>query len=390
MPKARKKKSATCATCSSTPAVRLQDTPYYIYARARSAAFIHEKPHPTVLNPLLSEQELFRLRSIIRPSRNVVICAHRSPDGDAVGSCLGWAEYLVGLGKRVSIVLPNPFPDFLRWMPGVQNIIFYERKPHEARALIAQADLICCLDFSTPARLREMSDDIMKARARRIVIDHHLDPDLAMADHTISRPRMCSTCEVVFRLIHQLGGLDGMTVKGATALYAGMMTDTGGFTYNSNAPEIYLIISLLLAKGINKDKIYRNVYHTFSEHRLRFTGYILNEKLRFYADNRVSLFTITREEMKRFHFVRGDSEGLVNMPLQVKGMRLSISLREDTEKDVVRVSLRSVDDFPCNRMAEDFFNGGGHLNASGGELPFPLESAVRTAEEAIEAYRELL
>ena len=169
-----------------------------------------------------------------------------------------------------------------------------------------------------------------------------------------------------------------------------MMTDTGGFTYNSNSPEIYQLISLLLAKGIDKDKIYRNVFNTYSESRLRLTGYILYKKLDFYQDRRASIFTLTRSEMTRFNFIRGDAEGLVNMPLQVKGMRLSISLREDTERDVVRVSLRSVDDFPCNKMAEEFFNGGGHLNASGGELPFPLSEAVKTAERAIEAYAHLL
>ena len=155
-------------------------------------------------------------------------------------------------------------------------------------------------------------------------------------------------------------------------------------------PEIYEIISLLLTKEIDKDKIYRNVFNVYSADRMRLTGYVLYEKLHFYARNRASIFTLTREEMKRFNFIRGDAEGLVNMPLQVKGMRLSISLREDTERDVVRVSLRSVDDFPCNKMAEEFFNGGGHLNASGGELPFPLEEAVKTAERAIEAYSEKL
>ena len=181
-----------------------------------------------------------------------------------------------------------------------------------------------------------------------------------------------------------------MTLGGATCLYTGMMTDTGGFTYNSNNPEIYEVISLLLTKGIDKDKIYRNVFHVYSIDRMRLTGYILYEKLKFYANNRASIYTLTRSEMKRFNFIRGDAEGLVNMPLQVKGMRLSISLREDTERDVIRVSLRSVDDFPCNKMAEAFFNGGGHLNASGGELPFPLEEAIKTAERAIEAFAEKL
>ena len=150
------------------------------------------------------------------------------------------------------------------------------------------------------------------------------------------------------------------------------------------------IIPRLLAKGIDKDRIYRHVYYNDSEHRLRFVGYVMNEKLQFYCGHRASLFTITREEMKRFNYLRGDAEGLVNMPLQVKGMKLSVSLREDTEKDVVRVSLRSVDDFPCNEMAARFFNGGGHLNASGGELPFPLSEAVKTVEAAIAAYEDRL
>ena len=180
-----------------------------------------------------------------------------------------------------------------------------------------------------------------------------------------------------------------MTAAAATCLYTGMMTDTGGFTYNSANPEIYEIIALLLTKGIDKDKIYRNVFHVFSTDRIRLTGYVLYEKLQFFAKNKAAVFTLTREEMKRFHFIRGDAEGLVNMPLQVKGMKLSISLREDTERDVVRVSLRSVDDFPCNRMAEEFFNGGGHLNAAGGRLECTVEEAEKRVKEAIEKFAKI-
>ena len=147
---------------------------------------------------------------------------------------------------------------------------------------------------------------------------------------------------------------------------------------------------MLPNKGIDKDSIYRNVFDVYTTERLRLRGYVLYEKLQFLAGGKAAYFTLTREEMQRFRFIRGDAEGLVNMPLQVKGLRLRLSLREDTERDVVRVSLRSVDDFPCNRMAEEFFNGGGHLNASGGELPFPLSEAVRTVERAVEAYESLM
>lgn len=339
---------------------------------------------------LLNEQELQALRTHIAQSSRILICAHRGPDGDAVGSSLGWAEYLRQQGKQVDIVMPTPFPDFLRWMPGSQDIHFYARHEAEAEQVIAQADLIFCLDFNGLQRLQEMKAPVAAAQAKRIIIDHHLDPDRSIAAQVVSFPTRCSTSEIVCRLIIELGGWDELPQKAAVCLYTGMMTDTGGFTYNSNDPEIYEVISMLLTKGIDKDKIYRNVFNVYSEDRMRLTGYILYRKLRFYYNRHASIFALTREEMRRFHFIRGDAEGLVNMPLQVKGMRLSISLREDTERDVVRVSLRSVDDFPCNRMAEEFFNGGGHLNASGGELPFPLSEAMLTAERAIKAYADLL
>ena len=339
---------------------------------------------------LLNEQELQALRTHIAQSSRILICAHRGPDGDAVGSSLGWAEYLRQQGKQVDIIMPTPFPDFLRWMPGSQDIRFYARHEAEAEQVIAQADLIFCLDFNGLQRLQEMQAPVAAAQAKRIIIDHHLAPDRSIAAQVVSFPTRCSTSEIVCRLIIELGGWDALPQKAAVCLYTGMMTDTGGFTYNSNDPEIYEIISMLLTKGIDKDKIYRNVFNVYSEDRMRLTGYILYRKLRFYYNRHASIFALTREEMRRFHFIRGDAEGLVNMPLQVKGMRLSISLREDTERDVVRVSLRSVDDFPCNRMAEEFFHGGGHLNASGGELPFPLSEAMLTAERAIKAYADLL
>jgi phosphoesterase RecJ-like protein len=170
-----------------------------------------------------------------------------------------------------------------------------------------------------------------------------------------------------------------------------MMTDTGGFTFNSNDPDIFFIIGQLLTKHINKDKIYRNVYHNYSENRIRLMRYVMYEKLVYDAPRHAAYFTLSRDDLKRFHFIKGDAEGLVNIPQQIKGLKLSISLREDTEKEnLVWVSLRSVDQFPCNKMAEQFFNGGGHLNASGGRLNCSIDEAVKIAEQAIEAYKDLL
>ena len=344
------------------------------------------------ITPILSGAEMLQLMSLLRDVKHVVTLGHRGPDGDAMGANLAWADYLRRLGKQVTVIMPNPCPDFLRWLPGAQNVLFFSQDDHRETALdaIRRADLICLLDFNALHRMQELAPIVEKAKARRLMIDHHENPDTTCADLIISRPGACSTCELVFRIVYQLGGFDQMPRGAAACIYCGMMTDTGGFSYASNNPEIFIIIAHLLTKGIDKDKINRNINNSWSDHRLRFWAYIINEKLTFHRAHKAAILTITREDMKRFRYIRGDSEGLVNEPLKVRGMRLSISLREDTEKDVVRVSVRSVDDFPANRLAEEFFNGGGHFNAAGGELPFPLEEAVKTAERAIATYADKL
>lgn len=342
-----------------------------------------------MLHDILSPEELAQWHHLIDSSQKIVLCAHQAPDGDAVGSALGLREYLLPLGKEVAIVLPNVFPDFLRWMPGTQDIIFYSNHPDRAQEAIDACDLIVCLDFNSLARLKDLAPLVEACKAPRLLIDHHLDPQ-PIAELVVSHPEMCATCEVVFNILWQLGQTENLSRAGAICLYTGMMTDTGSFTYNSSRPEIFFIIGQLLQKGFNKDKIYRKVFNNYSRERIQLMGYILYSKLKFYRDLRAAVFSLTKQEMKHFHFMRGDAEGFVNLPLSVRGTLLSISLREDTERPVIRVSLRSVDDFPCNKMAEEFFNGGGHLNASGGELPMPMEEALKVVDRAVEAYRPLL
>jgi len=208
---------------------------------------------------------------------------------------------------------------------------------------------------------------------------------------SISQPEACSTCELVFRIVWQMGGFEQLDKHYAIPIYCGMMTDTGGFLYNSSRSEIYFIIGELLTKHINKDKIYRNVYHNYSESRIRLMGYVMYQKLVYKPEYHAAYYTLTREELKKFDYIKGDAEGLVNIPQQIKGLKLSVSLREDTDKpDLVWVSLRSVDDFPCNQMAEQFFNGGGHLNASGGRLNCSIDEAVEIVENALKAYENKL
>lgn len=335
---------------------------------------------------ILNATELEQLRQLIATSDRIVVCCHRSPDGDAVGSMLGLSEYLHECGKVPVMIVPDAYPDFLQWLPGTERIVRYDKHKSFADDILAHADLLFCLDFNTVSRTAEMAESITRSPSAKVMIDHHLNPDMDTV-MCVSHPEACSTCELVFRVIWQLGGFDMMTRKCAVPIYCGMMTDTGGFTYNSTRPEIFFIISQLLTKNINKDKIYRNVYNNYSEWRVRLTGYVLYKKLVVMSDYKASYFILTRDDLKNFHYIKGDAEGLVNMPLQIKGSKLSISLRQDTEKDnLVWVSLRSVDDFPCNKMSERYFNGGGHLNAAGGRLECSIEEAETLVRKAIEEF----
>ena len=344
-----------------------------------------------MLENILTEQACEQLRTLILRAETIVCVCHRSPDGDAIGSVLGWAECLRQMGKQPQVIVPDQYPDFLQWMPNTEKIIRYDKHKEGCDWTIRHADLIFCLDFNTVSRTGDdMSVALRETKAPKVLIDHHLDPDV-QAVLSISRPQASSTCELVFRLAWQLGLFPDATKHFAVPVYCGMMTDTGGFTFNSNDPDIFFIIGELLTKHINKDKIYRNVYHNFSENRLRLMGYVLYEKMVYDARRHAAYFTLNRQDLKRFNFIKGDAEGLVNIPQQIKGLKLSISLREDTEKDnLVWVSLRSVDDFPCNEVAARFFNGGGHLNASGGRLQCSIAEAEKVAQQAIEAFADLL
>ena len=339
---------------------------------------------------ILNDSQLAQLDQLISDAQNIIVTCHKSPDGDAIGSCLGWAEYLRSRGKEPTVIVPDQFPDFLLWMPNTEKIVRYDKHREKCDMLFKIADLVFCLDFNTPSRVNEMEQALVGSQAPKVLIDHHLDPDVP-AVLTVSHPAACSTSELIFRIVWQLDGFKDLSRQFAIPVYCGMMTDTGGFLYNSSHPEIYFIIGELLTKHIDKDRIYRNVYHNYSEDRIRLMGYVMYEKLVYLSDFHTAFYTLTKEEQKRFHFVKGDAEGLVNIPQQIKGLRLSISLREDSEKpNLVWVSLRSVDNFPCNKMAAEFFNGGGHLNASGGHLDMTIDEAVKVVSQAVTAYSDLL
>lgn len=330
-----------------------------------------------------------KVETYFERAENIVIVTHVSPDGDAIGSSLGLYHFLNGLDKNVHIIVPNAFPEFLHWMSGAKEIIRYDKYAEFADKLIAEADVICCLDFNALSRIDAVAKPVAESAGRKVMIDHHPNPE-PFCRVTISHPDISSTAELVFRVICRLGCFDDITLEAAECLYTGMMTDTGGFTYNSNNREIYFIISELLSKGIDKDAIYRKVFNTYSEGRLRMMGYILYEKMQVFTQFRSSLICLTQQEQNKFGSVKGDTEGFVNIPLQMKNVCFSVFLREDAEKKMIKVSLRSVGDFPCNKVAAEFFNGGGHKNASGGEFWGTMDEAVEVFKRALIKYEALL
>lgn len=342
-----------------------------------------------MLSKVIAQTNIDHVEKWFEKADKIVIVSHVSPDGDAIGSSLGLYHFLSSHDKTVHVIVPNAFPDFLKWMPGAKEIIQYNRYKEFADKLIHEADVICCLDFNVLSRVDDMEEVLKASKARKLLVDHHLYPG-DFAGITISHPQISSTSELVFRLICQLGNFTDISKDAAECIYTGMMTDTGAFTYNSNNREIYLIIGELLSKGIDKDEIYRKVFNTCTEDRLRLKGYVLYEKMQLFPQFKSALIALSRNEQKKFHYMKGDTEGLVNIPLSVKDICFSVFLREDTEKDMIKISLRSVGTFPCNKVAADFFNGGGHLNASGGEFYGTLDGAIDLFKQALIKYEDLL
>lgn len=342
-----------------------------------------------MIESLVSEKQLADLKMLLDKAQKIVLTCHVSPDGDAMGALTALLSVLKHQTKEVFAITPNIFPDFLNWLPGVAEVMVYEKNEEMLNPILQTADLFVCLDFNGLSRLSTMETVVRESPAAKIVIDHHPGPE-DFASCLISFPQMSSTCELLYRVLVALYGEDMLGYDEAVCLYTGMMTDTGAFTYNSSRSDIYYIIGKLLEKGIDKDKIYRNVFYEYSPERFRLLGYVLYVKMEQLHEYHSVILSLDREEQKRFSHKKGDTEGFVNIPLQIKGNKLSIFLRENTEQDNIRVSLRSVDDFPCNQMAAEFFNGGGHLNAAGGTLECTLDEAIDLAKKAVRKYAYLL
>ena len=333
----------------------------------------------------LSQQNIEILRSMVEgESKNVVILSHTNPDGDAVGSSIAWAEALRKCGHNVECVVPNKYPYYLDWMSGIGDVLIYKNQTERVEQVVAQADILFCLDFHSYTRLDALGEIIVaNTKAKRVLIDHHLDPS-AEFDLMFSHPESSSTSFLVYCIIEALWGNECITAKQAEVLYVGMMTDTGNFSFSFLTPELYRSLAVLSATGIDIPQINNNVYNYFTEGRARLFGYVINRKMRFLRKGTVAHMSLTEEEMRRFWFQQGDSEGFVNYPLTVKKMRMSAIFIEHT--DFIRVSLRSRGKVDVNLFAARYFEGGGHKNAAGGKSYVSMAETIARFEAAVEEF----
>ena len=333
----------------------------------------------------IANDKIVELKEMLQTPKRVVILSHTNPDGDAIGSSLAWAEILRTMGHDVNAIVPNRYPYYLEFMPNIDSLLLYkDDKLGVVDSVIKSADIIFCLDFHTMTRLDGLGEVIGgNSHAKRVLIDHHLDPNNDF-DLMISYPEASSTCYLVATLIKELYGEEAFTKSMAENLFVGMMTDTGNFAFSNITPDLFRMVAVLASTGINIPTIHNNVYNSFTEGRARLFGYVINRKMKIFHNGTVAYMSLTSDELKRFWFQQGDSEGFVNYPLTIKKMKMSAIFTEHA--DNIRVSLRSRGDIDVNVFAQRYFNGGGHKNAAGGKSFMSMADTIKHFEVSVKEY----
>jgi len=327
------------------------------------------------------------IRNWLGSSERVAVLTHSNPDGDAIGSSLALALALAKAGKDARVVIPDGLPDFLRWLPGIERSTTFVYKQERAVEIIEGADMIFCLDFNDPKRLNGAEEYFFKSKAKTILIDHHQDP-LSFTDLSISETWRGSVGEMIYIFLKEVFQDDLLDKDIATCLYVAIMTDTGNFNYASSYPDIFHIVGDLMKYDIEKDLIYSRVYDSFSEDRMRLQGYCMMKKMVVLPQFHTGYISLTQEELKKFNHRKGDTEGFVNIPFSVKGVRFTALFVE--KKDRIKVSFRSRGRFPVNRVASEHYQGGGHINAAGGDSFKSMEETLARFEALLPEYASML
>ncbi len=337
----------------------------------------------------MKKSDILGLQDLLKSPRNIIIIPHKNPDGDAIGSTLGLMHFLNNKGHKAKVIAPNDYPEFLKWPPGEDTILKFENEKDTALNCIENADVIFTLDFNALHRSGEALEPHLKAsNAVKVMIDHHQQPD-DYATFMYSDPKMSSTCEMVYHFICFLGDEDKITADIATCLYLGIMTDTGSFRFNSTTSTTHQVVARLIDKGADNSQIHNSVYDTNSYNRLQLIGRAL-QNLKVLEDYNTAYITLSQAELDQFNFKKGDTEGLVNYGLSIKGIKLAAIFIENKQEDIVKISLRSKGDFSVNMFSRTHFNGGGHTNAAGGRSHEGLDATVEKFISILPNYKKEL
>lgn len=323
----------------------------------------------------LTGKKVNKIISVLDNAKQIVIITHQNPDGDAIGSLLGLYNFLKDR-YNVIPVTPNSYPDFLKWMPGNNEVIIFNQQKEKAAEVFKKADVIFGLDFNDINRIESAREAFSASNAFKILIDHHPMPG-DFTDLIISETHRSAAAELLYDVLKSINK-ELISIDVAECLFAGIMTDTGCFSFNSSNPETYRIVARLLEKGINKDKIFNQIYENYSEDRMRLTGFCLNERMKVFAQEKSAYVYLSQNDVSQYKFTKGDTEGFVNLPFSIKGINLSGFFFEFP--DYIKISLRSKGSFDVNNLAREHFNGGGHKNAAGGRFYGTLNDAINHFE----------
>lgn len=334
------------------------------------------------------------LRDLLSAPKKIVITTHHKPDGDAIGSSLGLWHYLRKKGHEVIVITPNDYAPFLQWIPGNEQVLQFEESCKTAEGkleigkLVAEADYIFCLDFNRLYRINELGKLVGKSTAKKVLIDHHLEPD-SFADYALTRIPSSSTAELIYDFItEKMQDAELLDQNIATALYVGIMTDTGSFRFNTTTPEVHRVIAHLLEFNINHASVHERIFNSFSENRLKFFGYCFQECMQVFPEYKTVLISVPYEKIVEYNITTGDTEGLVNYALSIAGTVFGALIVD--RKEIIKMSFRSVDDFDVNTFANKHFDGGGHKNAAGGKSHASLKSTVTKFIELLPKYKDAL
>ncbi len=336
----------------------------------------------------MNKQDISNIKLLLSTKKRIVIVPHKNPDGDAIGSTLGLYHYLLKGNHDVKVIAPNDYPNFLKWIPGENTILKHDSQTQECNALINEADIIFTLDFNAFHRTGNMETILSESSAIKIMIDHHQAPD-DYATYMFSDVSMSSTCEMIYYFIDMLGDTNKVDSNIATCLYVGIMTDTGSFRFRSTTSRTHEIVAHLIEKGADNTNIHAHVYDSNSYNRLQLLGCALNN-LKVIPESKTAYITLSQNELQKYDYKKGDTEGVVNYGLSLDGIVLAAIFIEDKQEGIIKISLRSKGDFSVNELSRAHFNGGGHTNAAGGRSHLSLQDTVEKFISILPSYSKAL